>query len=119
MLKARSPFNLVSFIEQWASLNAPPPAVTATRDGEEIEHETQTSPVAYFSLHKVNPHSLFLDLSVWVLGFFFFLFLFSFVLFSQFLMWMFGWLDLFLNVEVQICFLWQIQTIVCLFSFLN
>ena len=85
MLKARSPFNLVSFIEQWASLNAPPPAVTATRDEEEIEHETQTSPVAYFSLHKVNPHSLFLDLSVWVLGFFFFFFFFLLFCFLSFL----------------------------------
>ena len=105
MLKARSRSNLVSFIEWWASSNAPPPTVTATRDGEEVKHETQTSPVVDLSLHKVDPHSLFLDLSVWVLGFFFFFFFFSFVLFSQFLMWMFGRLALFLNVEVQICFL--------------
>ena len=85
MLKARSPFNLVSFIEQWASLNAPPPAVTVTRDEEEVEHETQTSPVAYFSLHKVDPHSLFLDLLVWVMGFFFFFFFFLLFCFLSFL----------------------------------
>ena len=85
MLKARSPFNLVSFIEQWASLNAPPPTVTATHDEEEVEHETQTSPIAYFSLHKVEPHFLFLDLSIWVLGFFFYFFFFLLFCFLSFL----------------------------------
>ena len=55
---ACSPSNIVSFIERWASSNAPPLAVTATRDGEEVKHETQTSPIVDFSLHKVDPHSL-------------------------------------------------------------